>query len=373
MNWFVSRFALLFALLAGLALAGCQLRAPFSQISAQESPSVSVTPPYPAPTEDGGYPGPETWTPYPGPVDVTPYPGDEESWHTATTTLLYPGPQTSGPTSTSTPSTPYPSRTPTPTLGPGTPSLTPTITSTRTPSSTQLSSATPATQGEYPSPATSTPHINAFPLAQGAYPEPTGETPYPELETGTPVDAYPGLEATSPAPPTQMLDPNATPSASPSASLTAPPGTIVAALPSFTPTLTPFLTPTPSLTPTPTRTLTPLPPPPWVSAQLHATDPRTVRLASGKVQLVEFFAFWSGPSQAMAPIVQGLEQEYRYRMNFVYLDIDDPATRSFQSQLGFDTEPHFFLLDAQGHILQQWVGYVTPAQFRQAFNAALAY
>lgn len=28
------------------------------------------------------------------------------------------------------------------------------------------------------------------------------------------------------------------------------------------------------------------------SPDLHATDPSTVRLASGKVQLVEFFAFW---------------------------------------------------------------------------------
>jgi hypothetical protein len=28
------------------------------------------------------------------------------------------------------------------------------------------------------------------------------------------------------------------------------------------------------------------------SAELHATDPSSVTLASGKVQLVEFFAFW---------------------------------------------------------------------------------
>lgn len=137
------------------------------------------------------------------------------------------------------------------------------------------------------------------------------------------------------------------------------------------PAPTRFLTPTPTLTSTPTRTPTPLPPPPWVSAQLYATDPSTVRLASGEVQLVEFFAFWSGPSQAMAPIVQSLEDEYRDRVLFTYLDIDDPATRIFQSQLGFRVEPHFFLLDPQGRILRQWIGYVTPDQFRQAFQSAL--
>jgi thioredoxin-related protein len=34
-------------------------------------------------------------------------------------------------------------------------------------------------------------------------------------------------------------------------------------------------------------------------------------------------------------------------------------------------EPHFFLLDAHGKVLQQWVGYVTVEQFRQALDAAL--
>lgn len=32
--------------------------------------------------------------------------------------------------------------------------------------------------------------------------------------------------------------------------------------------------------------------PPPVREELHATDPSTVQLASGEVQLVEFFAFW---------------------------------------------------------------------------------
>ena len=33
-------------------------------------------------------------------------------------------------------------------------------------------------------------------------------------------------------------------------------------------------------------------PKPEIKAELEATDPGTVKLASGKVQLVEFFAFW---------------------------------------------------------------------------------
>jgi thioredoxin-like negative regulator of GroEL len=86
---------------------------------------------------------------------------------------------------------------------------------------------------------------------------------------------------------------------------------------------------------------------------------------------VEFFAFWSGPSLAMAPLVQGVESEYRGRVNFVYLDIDDPATATLKRQLHFRLEPHFILLDDNGNILRQWVGYMSIAQLRQALESAL--
>jgi len=132
-----------------------------------------------------------------------------------------------------------------------------------------------------------------------------------------------------------------------------------------------YRTPTPTLTRTPTITPTPLPPPPWVSSQLRASDPQKVNLSSGKVQLIEFFAFWSGPSQAMAPIVFGIEEVYRNRMNFIYLDIDDPANKNFISELGFRMEPHFFLVDKDGRILNQWLGYVRVDHLLEAINRAL--
>jgi thiol-disulfide isomerase/thioredoxin len=108
-----------------------------------------------------------------------------------------------------------------------------------------------------------------------------------------------------------------------------------------------------------------------VSSNLRATDPSTVKLASGRVQLIWFFAFWDGPSQAMAPLVHGLEDQYESHMNFVYLDIDDPDNETFQEALGYRTQPHFFLLDPNGVVLLQWQGYVSVEEFRRAFDAAL--
>ena len=73
----------------------------------------------------------------------------------------------------------------------------------------------------------------------------------------------------------------------------------------------------------------------------------------------------------MAPVVHGLEARYRDRVNFVYLDIDDPATRPFKSQLGYLAQPHLFLLNGQGSPLNQWLGYTTEAELEAALLAAI--
>ena len=74
----------------------------------------------------------------------------------------------------------------------------------------------------------------------------------------------------------------------------------------------------------------------------------------------------------MAPVVHGLEDEYFDRMNFAYLDIDDPDNQAFMQQLGFRYQPQFFLLDASGNIIEQWVGRVAPETLSHAFDNALA-
>ena len=133
----------------------------------------------------------------------------------------------------------------------------------------------------------------------------------------------------------------------------------------------PTWTITPTPTPTPTTTPTPIPPPPWVSSDLHATPPGLVKLASGNVQIIEFFAYWDGPSQAMAPLVHGLEPRYAGRVNFVYLDIDDPATGFLKKTLGYRAQPHFFVLDGAGNILDDWVGYATVDELITVIEGAL--
>jgi thiol-disulfide isomerase/thioredoxin len=106
-------------------------------------------------------------------------------------------------------------------------------------------------------------------------------------------------------------------------------------------------------------------------AELRASDPTTVTLASGNLQLVEFIAYWCVTCKAIAPTVHGLESLYGDEINFVYLDREDPATFQFQEQLGYIYQPHFFLLDEGGAVIGQWRGYVDGLVLQQALVDAI--
>ncbi len=73
----------------------------------------------------------------------------------------------------------------------------------------------------------------------------------------------------------------------------------------------------------------------------------------------------------MAPMVHGLEAKYFGRIQFSYLDADDPQTEAFQRTLGFYYQPELYLLDANGQILQKWVGYTTEEQLEETFTKYL--
>lgn len=131
-----------------------------------------------------------------------------------------------------------------------------------------------------------------------------------------------------------------------------------------------------SITPTEeSLTITEVPPTltekPDVRLDLHASNPSDFEIASGNLQLVEFFAFWWPTCRAIAPIVHGLEADYREQVNFVYLDIDDPANDDFKQALGYRYQPHILLLDGNGEVLSQWVGPITKEDLESSILSQL--
>ncbi len=303
---------------------------PPATISAYPPPAATLNA-YPPAGEAESYPPPA--------ATIDTYPGSGESQTSPDATAEgYPGPQVAVQASqtAATPTATQTAGSPTPTTTPATETLTATQTIA---GNSTLTPTTSPTGDLYPGPGNSS------------------------LLTPT-TDAYPGIGTSAANPlltanPTQTDPLFATATSSPTATFT--PG------PSPTPTATATLV----FTPTPTPTLTRIPMPPWVRSKLRASDPTRVKLASGKVQLVEFFAFWSGACQAMAPLVQGLQERYQTRMNFVYLDVDDPRTAGMRKELGYKLQPQFFLLDESGRVLTSWSGYVKVSDLTLAIDAAL--
>jgi hypothetical protein len=70
----------------------------------------------------------------------------------------------------------------------------------------------------------------------------------------------------------------------------------------------------------------------------------------------------------MRPIVHGLEDKYAARVDFVYLDIDDPTSEAAKRRLGYRVQPDFYLIDANGDILQHWIGLVDAKTFEETLS-----
>ena len=108
-----------------------------------------------------------------------------------------------------------------------------------------------------------------------------------------------------------------------------------------------------------------------LDVEFRATDPSTVKLATGKPQLVKIYSRFWGSCRQMLPVVHGLEDEFADRMKFVYLDMDDSNTASLLKAVNFTYRPHFTLLDEDGLIIEQWSGIVKYESFRDAFDEFL--
>ncbi len=254
------------------------------------------------------------------------------------------------------------------------PVITPVVTSLATPAPTQqlvsaptsasTATAAPApTQVVSPSPDSGAPTQGAYPPPGGYLPTDPGPYPGPEDTSLTPLpNPYPGPATQPPAtqppstqPPAQLTP---QPTSTPGPTLATP----AAAQVQTTPTPNPIYN---TFTPTPTFPLS------FGDMQFHVTDPATVELASGEYQFVEFFAYWCGTCRAMAPLLNGLEAQYKDHIQFVYLDIDNPATQPFKNDLHFRIEPEYFLLDGQGKVVKQWSGYLSRQDLQTVFDAVL--
>jgi hypothetical protein len=70
-------------------------------------------------------------------------------------------------------------------------------------------------------------------------------------------------------------------------------------------------------------------------------------------------------------IVNGLEDDYSQRIDFVRANIHLTKNQALMEKYAFSATPEFYLVSPDGTILKFWNDVVPDAELRQAFDAAL--
>ncbi len=69
--------------------------------------------------------------------------------------------------------------------------------------------------------------------------------------------------------------------------------------------------------------------------------------------------------------MDGLGAKYAGRVNVVWQDIDDSATREMILKYKVRSVPTFVLLDSSNQVVGYWLGLQSPEIFEEAFDALL--
>ena len=81
---------------------------------------------------------------------------------------------------------------------------------------------------------------------------------------------------------------------------------------------------------------------------------------NGKPMIVDFGATWCPPCRQMEPIFEALKEEYKDKINFVKIDVDENPQLS--QNYGVQNIPTLVFINREGNELQRLVGFQTRQQ-----------
>lgn len=119
----------------------------------------------------------------------------------------------------------------------------------------------------------------------------------------------------------------------------------------------------------------------WLRGGLHPEAPLqrlarqspdlAVALADGRPTLVEFYADWCEACQAMAPAMEGLEQQHRGALDVVLLNVENPRWQAEVERFDVNGIPQLELFDAAGQPVGRSIGARSAAELDALTSALL--
>ncbi|MEM1366741.1 MAG: thioredoxin domain-containing protein [Cyanobacteria bacterium P01_H01_bin.15] len=96
--------------------------------------------------------------------------------------------------------------------------------------------------------------------------------------------------------------------------------------------------------------------------------PYETAIATTQPTVVEFYADWCEICQGMAPLMTQLHADYQTEIDFVMIDIDDPASRSLVQQYQALGVPQLTFLNDKAEFLGSLVGRVPESRLIEIFE-----
>lgn len=100
-----------------------------------------------------------------------------------------------------------------------------------------------------------------------------------------------------------------------------------------------------------------------------AALPYEEALSNGKPTVVEFYADWCEVCRELAPDIYKVEQQYRDKVNFVMLNVDNTRWEQELDEFGVEGIPHFAFLDKEGNEEGNVVGRLPRQYFLENVDA----